>query len=478
MFGSRLWLVALSCGTLALTARAELREPWVATDRTVDCSSYATVLAGVIKPGMSDEQKAIALYDFYRQRVYHYQNIAESRNPLKCVSVIGNTLCGSQATCMKGLLEAAGIKARAVSHPGHTFYEAFYDGAWHGFDTMTNFYVFTRGEKRHVASFEELKQDPSLIKDAAKEGRAVVGMCCCGDEPMAFAQKIQVLNYEPPKSDWSVRDCSLRPGEEIVRSWWPLGKPLPGTHRKQDPGPLHTCGRKDQGNPPEMFKFWEPYGMPKFGPVGISYRHYFNGSMSYSPDLAQSPLKDALAKGELSVPIKCPFYITGGTATFEATCPGEGDSVTLSVAVDGKWTEVLTAKDAGKKAYVAEFDKVVVRPNQGRHACEVKFKLGGKATLERLHVKTVFTHNAMAAPHLMPGKNGVTVTVANPEALKASPLTVVYRYKEAPDWKDEKTVEKTASESPFTFALELPETAKLPQMQDLTLRCGKLHWVP
>ena len=28
------------------------------------------------------------------------------------------------------------------------------------------------------------------------------------------------------------------------------------------------------------------------------------------------------------------------------------------------------------------------------------------------------------------------------------------------------------------FAVELPETAKLPQMQDMTLRCGKLSWVP
>ncbi len=36
MLASRLWLAALGCGVFALTARAELREPWVATDRTVD----------------------------------------------------------------------------------------------------------------------------------------------------------------------------------------------------------------------------------------------------------------------------------------------------------------------------------------------------------------------------------------------------------------------------------------------------------
>jgi len=473
------WCVAVCCGMFASLAQAEVRGPWVTSDRTVDCSSYETMLAGVLKPGMTDEQKAIALYDFYRQTVYHYQNMPESRNPVKCINAIGNTLCGSQATCMKGLLGAAGIKARCVSHPGHTFYEAFYDGKWHGYDTMTNFYVFTRGEKPNVASFEELNKDPSLIKDAVKEGRAVPGMCCCGDEPMAFAHKITPTEYEPQKSDWSVKDYALRPGEEIVRSWWPLGKPLPGTYRAgNDPGPMHTCGRRDQGNKPELFKFWEPYGIKNYGGKVISYRHYFNGWMAYSPDLRQPAIKEALAKGELVIPVKCPFYVTASATTFEATCPAEGDSVEVSVTVDKSATPMLTAKDTGKKVYTAEFDKIVVRPNQGRHIYELRFKLNGKAVLERLYVKSVFTHNAMAAPHLMPGKNNVTFTVANPESLKAEPLTLAYRYKEAPEWQVEKAVEKTIDQAPFTFAVELPETQKLPQMQDLTLRCGKLNWVP
>jgi hypothetical protein len=102
----------------------------------------------------------------------------------------------------------------------------------------------------------------------------------------------------------------------------------------------------------------------------------------------------------------------------------------------------------------------------------------GHATLHRFHLRTIFTHDAMAAPHLMPGKNKVTLTVANPEAVKADPVVLIYRYKEAPDWKDEKVIERTITQCPFTFAADLPETAKLPQMQDLTLRCGTLLWVP
>ncbi len=472
--------LAAVCAVWGAAAGA-VEAPWVTTDRTVDCSSYETILAGVIRPGMTDEQKAIALYDFYRQMVYHYRNMPESRNPLKCINVLGNTLCGSQATCMKGLLEAAGLKMRIVSHPGHTFYEVFYDGKWHGYDTMTNFYVFTRGQQRNVASFEELNQDPSLIRDAVKEGRACPGLCPCGDKPMAFAEKIRVLNYQVHKSKWSVKDYRLRAGEEIVRSWWPHGRPLPGTYRVgREPGPMHTCGRRDEGNPYELLRFWEPYAIRGFGGRSVSYRHYFNGWMSYSPDPSGAELKAALAKRELVVPVKCPYYVSGTELAFEADCPGEGDAVEVSVSVDGKaFKPVLTANESGLKEYRTSLGSAVIRQRIGRHEYQMKLTRKGRAVLKRFHLKTIFTHNAMASPHLMPGRNKVTVTVAKPGALKDEPLTVIYRYKDAPNWSGTiKTIQKRVTESPFSFEAALPETKKLPQMQDLTIRCGRLHWVP
>ena len=486
MFDRRILMVALGvalvCGA-ASAARAEVKGAWVATDRTVDCSSYETIVRDVIKPGMTEEHKALALYDFYRQMVYHYRNMPESRNPVKCINVLGNTLCGSQATCMTALLERAGIKARVVAMPGHTFYEAFYDGKWHGFDTMMHFYVYTRGKgkDRNIASFEETARDPSLIKDAVKEGRAAEGICPCGDDPMFFTKKLRVLKYKPLTSDWSVKDYSLRDGEEIVRSWWPHGRPLPGTYGAgREPGPIHGCGSRDRKNPYATFRFFEPYGIRGMGGKTVSFRHYCNGWMNYSPDLSQAPLADALAAGELIVPVKCPYYISGTALAFEADCPGDADAVAVSVSVDGKkWVPVITAKDKGMTEYRTSLGSTVIRPSRGLHEYQLKFALTGAAALKRLHLKTIFTHNAMASPHLMPGRNKVTVAVDNAPALKARPVTVVYRYKDAPNWSGEvKTIERSVSASPFTFDVTLPETKKLPQMQDLTLRYGALHWVP
>jgi hypothetical protein len=135
-------------------------------------------------------------------------------------------------------------------------------------------------------------------------------------------EKVPSVDYEPDVSKWSVKDVSLRSGEELVRGWWPEGKPLPGTHRKQDPGPLHTCGTRDRKAEPFLFKFWEPYGIEKFGPsTPVSYRHYFNGQINYAPDLTdQAAVLDG--GGKLDGVQITPQGLTGaGTYTFKVKCP-------------------------------------------------------------------------------------------------------------------------------------------------------------
>ncbi|NQT36451.1 MAG: hypothetical protein HQ581_03125 [Planctomycetes bacterium] len=476
-------------------AHAAVRDAWVTTDRTVDCSSFESIASDIIKPDMSDEEKAIAVYTFFRQRVYHYRNLPESREPLKTVNIMGNTLCGSQGTCMKGLLASVGLKARVVSHPGHTFYEVFYDGQWHGYDTMTNFYVFTRGPQRTVASFEQLHNDPTLIRGAEKEGRACPNICPCGDKPEWFAQKTRATDYTPQTSDWTVKDYQLRLGEELVRSWWPQGKPLPGSYRSSDPGPLHTCGTRDRRAEPFLFKFWEPYGIPKFGPsTTVSYRHYFNGQINYSPDLtheesvldgggkldeAKMTSSGLVGPGTYSFSVVCPFYITGGVLLFEADCAKE-DAVEVHVDQHGGgWQKLFAGGRPGEKQYRVPLDRIVARSGVGRHEYNVRIVLGEDSVLKNMYLRTWFQHNAMAAPHLMSGENNVTVDVANEDALKAAPLTLVYRYRDAPNWDGPvKTVEQRIARSAETFSVPLPKADKLPRMRDLTLRYGQLAWTP
>jgi len=496
----------------AAPLKAEVVSPWVSTDRTVDCSSFDTIIRDLkIKEMKTEEEKALALYYFFRQRVFHYPEVPGSRDPIKNLNCLGFTLCGSQATCMKGLLEAAGIKVRVVSSKmvnpltgkaqgsGHTYYEAFYDDKWHGFDTMCNFFIYTRGEKKEIASFEELAKDPTLVADAVKENRACLNMCPCGDDPMGFCDKTTENDYKPLKLKYDVKSFSLRQGEEIVRSWWPDGKPLAGSYKaSRGPGPIHGCGTKDRKGEPFLFKFWEPYGLRKpFSELTESYRHYASGQINYAPDLTSTKYKDGLltdtgvapsadglsGQGEISFQVKSPYYISGAVLYFEATCPGEGDSVVVSAGTDKtKLNPLFTGKDPEKKQYQAVLDAETMKKEKaevGNHLYFVKIALTGKTVLHHFYLRTAFQYNAMAVPHLMPGKNKVTVEVGNGDALKTAPVTLVYRYREAPKWSDENKIEKTISESPFSFEETLPDTGeKIPQMLDLTLRCGTLAWTP
>jgi len=496
MKNKTVWATLVLLQLLTASAWAEVRDPWVTTDRTVDCSSYESIARDLLKPSMTDEERAIALFHFFRQRVYHYKNLPESFEPLKTVNIMGNTLCGSQATCMKGLLEGcAGLKTRVVARADHTYYEVWYDDRWHGFDTMMNFYVFTRGDKRWVASFEELRQDPTLIRDAVKEGRAAPHLCPCGDVPQEFTAKIQVLDYTPNTSKWSVKASRLRLGEEMVRSWWPDGKPLPESQLKGHPGPLHTCASRDRQAEPSLFKFWEPYAIEKFGGTTVSYRHYFNGQLNYAPDLtdraavvdgggkldgAQVTAQGLTGPGTYRLTVRCPFYLTGALLRLDAQCLGVGDS--LVVEVDrkaGGWKKVFDGGEVGRHEYRVEFDSAVAQASVGRHDYTLKIEIKGQAVLKRLHVRSWFQHNAMAAPHLMPGANVVKVAVADDTVLRDTPLVVIYRYREAGKGDSPiKVLEHRVRKNGDMFRVELPQTDKLPQMRDLTLRYGKLAWNP
>src|SRR5262249_1170008 len=162
-------------------------------------------------------------------------------------------------------------------------------------------------------------------------------------------------------------DSRLRLGEELIRGWWPDGKPLPGSQIKGHPGPLHTCGTRDRGAEPFVFKFWEPYGIEKFGGTTISYRHFFNGKLNHSPHLtARAAVRDGgnrldglqvgsqglTGPGTYTLTMRCPYYFTGALLRLDATCAGAGDGIDVQVSEkSGSWKKAFSGGDVGRKVY-------------------------------------------------------------------------------------------------------------------------------
>lgn len=113
-------VLPLAIVSLASFARAEvLLHPKIVTSTSVDCSSLASIVRDVVKPGMSDQEKLLALYHWFRHTIYHDRTMGgDRRDVLRLINSYGSGLCGSQAAVFRQICNAAGLQARIISGDG------------------------------------------------------------------------------------------------------------------------------------------------------------------------------------------------------------------------------------------------------------------------------------------------------------------------------------------------------------------------
>jgi hypothetical protein len=488
---------------LAVTATAAVVNPKITTDRTVDTSSPETILRDVLKGKTTPQEKAIALFEFQRRMVYHVNAdcFGDHRDFMKSYNVYGCNLCGSQATTATELARRAGCfeDQRVVSVPGHTIYELKYDGKWHTFDTMMNFYAFTDAAKKDVADLDQMKARPDIALKAVEEGRACPGYLHCGDAPTTFTGgRTKVNNYTYRPTD-NLMQYALHRGESWTRHFEPqFDAPAWCQPLKGGVGPYHGCGGRDDKDSVN-FALWEPYLIKKYGRVSRSYRHWATGFWEYAPDLTtDAAVKDvqaagvAVAGGMLRPAASgaagefvynlahCPWLIVNGRLTARVAKGSPADVVRISAGPDAKnLKEVWSSKEAGEAAvdvdlFASAFQK---RAWNGVVKIDLQAADPAKTGVADLHVKFGFIHNYPSAPVLLPGPNRVKVE-CQPEGLKDAKLALTYSWFNVQADKDGPTyVDKAASSTkiitavPVEETITLPETKKFPKMDFIRLEC-------
>jgi Transglutaminase-like superfamily len=491
--------------------------PRVLPDGCVDTSSMEGILKGLIKPGMTDHQKVLSIYQWFRRVVFHFRNMGgDRRDVLRVVNSYGCNLCGSQAGVLLVVLKAAKIKARpafvnaGAGYGGHTVMEVFYDGKWHGFDTMTNFLVLNRGDKPSIASLDDIKKDPTLVTRAEEEKRTVGGFLSCRHKPALHYGNLNVVKKMGWKKDlrwatlafghgdkpgdlmtfWSTApkkwtagkpgstyggryvpgllDLKLKPNERWVMLWDNLGKyaqypAFPGK------GPFHTCGHTDEKDSVN-FKYFEPYARKGLAPTKVCYRYFGNGFLEWSP---QSPAEVAagsskLGGGGLSVPLKAPGAIVEIELDLEVEQTGaDAKASVLLKAGRAKTKEVWT-----RNGELKGLQKIVIPYQPQRTAfvqCQLQIKSSGKVSVKR--VKTIYQLNMYALGSLKPGKNTVRVSARTAKP-RGSKLVVEYKWNDGENWKDQRSVRKEFTELPASFEVEV-KGKKMPRMKSLELRVEK-----
>jgi hypothetical protein len=112
-----------------------------------DTTDIRSLVASVTRDCKTDREKMVALWSYITHRpFYHWCEARENPqgttelglvyDPIAAFNVHGTVICYQVADLLANLGDAAGIRTRTRSVPGHKVMEAFYDGAWHFFDAQ------------------------------------------------------------------------------------------------------------------------------------------------------------------------------------------------------------------------------------------------------------------------------------------------------------------------------------------------------
>lgn len=449
-------------------AAATVFDPKVTTDTSVDCTSRETILRDIIQPGMTDEQKAIAVWRFVRSRIYHYAHT--DRQPLRQLNVYGYALCGTQAAVMQWLMKGvfgdkfthgAGIYGNADSYEerkrqslgwlidtwergaknnpgggkmGHSMYEVYYAGRWHFLDPHAGFYVYTGDGS--IADLDEIKSDPTLVSWPFRKSDPFFP-CDGGDGLFYYQASGGGSGWGGPMEVKTSMAFNLRRGDAFTR----LFDKIPGKYVNAGQayggwtmdylrdGPRHVCNNGEY----------------------LAWQHWGNGVLEYRPDLKAGHLADALTASEnvaygspgrpavspadpakpmsFTIRTALPYVLIDFSIEAEVvSAPGAPATIALTA---GRTSRTLwTAPKGGKQAVALKDVRI-----EGNYEYDLTFAFPPRRDdepvgLEALTVTTVCQLNYFALPRLVPGRNTVRVTAADTPAPDGA-LKVTWTWTEA-----------------------------------------------
>ncbi|MHC4716417.1 MAG: PKD domain-containing protein [Planctomycetota bacterium] len=476
-------LIVFAIGA-AFAEGAGVVNPHVRTDTSVDFRTVDSIVASVVKEGMTDEQKVLAAFHAVRRMFVHGptpRHLAYDFH--KIMHSVGTGACLSMTTPLQVIYKRMGYKCQSWVHDGHHMMQVSYGGKWHCLDPHMSFYCYDRSDPPQIASIEQLQADRTLAFDAVKEGRAGQGYLLCGDSPKWFAGKEGRWRLEfggrwpKMKIEEPFGRITLRRGETYVRTWHP-GKYWykAGWLERDRCGPIHHCGpadRKDTANWP----LYEPHVWK--GRKGTRYRCWGVGRLVYKPVLAGDRYADAtvrrdnvktVGKGSKAMlvqadpaepavvvfTVNCPYVLTAG----ELAMTADKGEASVEVSTDkGKTWKVLAVKSGEASRWAKFVDEI----NGQFDGYLLKLTLTDGAVIGGLELTSHFQINRFSLPHFVEGRNVVSVSAD----AYGSPLKVTYGWAEGPGWQTPRSVTRTFRKD-GRFAVNVAGP-KWPRMESLTL---------
>ena len=228
----------------------------VLPDKAPDCSSLKSIVESITRDCKTNDEKAIAIYNFMQLSHYHFAYPGEPGGlpVLKEINCYGWSLCGGLHSEQSALWRQLGWGWRFVGWNGHTTVEAHYDGKWHYLDVFLKFYAWKpdpdapggrtiAGEDDLTSNSEELIKNAFVLDQArkcvyAKDNQfarygnklhwQAPSLLSCGDELEGVIGGLKTHRRGGPDEGWAgivhadrgySADVNLAPGFSLTNTW-------------------------------------------------------------------------------------------------------------------------------------------------------------------------------------------------------------------------------------------------------------------
>lgn len=380
--------------------------PWLQRAGTMDTRTLQSIVDSIVKPEMSDKEKARRIWEFEINNRFHATTQDdEVADVVKRVNVYGYTLCYDESKVISDLWRAAGLKVRKGYPNGHSLAEVYYDGGWHELDSDESIISLLR-DNETIASESQIVTDHDLMKRTHTYGVLAPDNKLDDEGGAALIYWEGERSGEQPSVTKHTMDFTLRPGESITWTWNPAGRfhamPYPS-----DPG------SKD---PNQWNKRWRVIA------------HVMDGNTVYAPDLSKQSTLQYLqtegveqrepgkfgnglyltgSVGTVDVPVNTAYPVVGGRLTVDlARQDVNADTIAISISFDGgkTWKDVQTSFASDYDRMYVDLNPFFPQTDPARYHYILRFTLHSPADKPEVALKG-FTLRSMLemAPLAMPG---------------------------------------------------------------------------
>ncbi len=386
--------------------------------------SVDDILADIIKPGMTDAEKAMAIWTYVANiELQSHDNDRrvddgsilinkELANPVKLSNVYYCSGCQFAAACISVLCEHIGLKARtAAMGSAHRIAEVWYDDDWHILDgDQRTFYL--EKDNKTLASYDDIRNDPCLADRNHDGGFASRGIKSRGSQYKNLPQNIIDINDIGPYM--STMAMTLRPGEKFIWRWDHIGKYRCGANNR------NIKSDRPQGLLPYQLANGKMIYQPRFDSALSAHDADENVNIKSATENGKSSKLQPAEAGKpayVVYKVSTAYPVVGGTVgvkLFRKTA-AETCRIYVSVYDTNNWTEAWSAKDTdtGELEKKIAIDTVLnPLPTPAIYNYYVKFEMQANSTpgdvcIKEICIESDVQMSGTALPSLSVGENNV-----------------------------------------------------------------------